>query len=1441
MLVLLWFSTALGATWTVGGSSADYTTIQAAIDGATSGDVIEVAAGTYTEALDLSGMDLEIRSTAGKTSTFLAPPEKKTAVRWTQSESGSLEGFTVQPSKARAFEIKGGGPLIKNCLIEKAGPTGSLWVDGGAAHIDDATPAFHSVEFEESYGRYGGTIYAFNNANVELVSVTIDASTASSGGAIFAQSATIHGTTVDITDASSTYSGGAIYLNQSTLTVDTLNIQDARGEQAWGSGIWAGASSTLTLTNGFINGSYATNYVAGYGGGAIRLDGSGIKLTVDNMQFDGNKGYEGGAISIHAGATAELTNVSFSNNEAHVSGGALYASGASELLCTGCTFNDNTAPKGGGLTLRNQVKFTDIQGTYRKNIATNEGGAFYLFEPDDISFSETLMEDNQAKDGGALHADLPADLTLTQCLLQRNSAASHGGALYISSDNVAGNVRLLYTTMEFNTADSGGAVYASQLPLFEGDWCEGRANTARTNGGAFYHEGHQNLSWKRSILFNNGATGSGGGWYEKGTTGASTLAYNLWIENTADLGAGLFIEESSSTSLQNNTLAGNNAGSEGDHAYFDQSTVSFINNIAAYGRGTGAIYADEASAAVWTVWYNDVWNNIGGNYTGSLTDPTGTDGNLSSDPLFQIYSVDGVESNDNLHLQTSSPCIDAGWPTLKDLDGSNSDMGAFGGPAPRVFDSDEDGWSDLEDCNDGDASIYPGATEIPYDGIDQDCDGLDLKDVDLDGYESEVVGGVDCNDNDNTINPASIEIWYDGVDQNCDARSDFDQDLDGFDSDNHGGVDCNDLDDSIFPGAPEIPNDGIDQDCNEEDAVDADGDGFISKETGGEDCDDTRAEAYPGAPELPNSLDDDCDGFAEDTDRDNDGLLDYIEWEWGTDPENPDSDGDTLLDGEEGVPGEVPWDTDQDGRINPLDPDDDADGILTREEVAIDPADMDGDGIPSWLDTDTDGDGLSDAEEGTRDLDNDGLPDFADYDGNYTGGGCVGGKSALALFLLPLFWRRKHAAAYILCLASAVYAPQVAQANGPDAHTLEWYSIGGSETGTVQVAHPQIMEPGWSLGSTLETAHRPLMETQPAGFVPVIQQLTTMSVGFAASPIKSLQWDLLAPVHLDVRGKQGRSAGLGDIRLGTKFQILETRGLRPGVSFLLNAWLPTGKASLHRGNGASAGGAMLVLGQRAGPLRWSLNLGARLGKQERVRNLNTYSGPLAGLALVWQPTTQWAFFGECTSHGASGWDQIPLEFSLGATRKVPSGFWIRLSAGSGVLRAAGSPSWRLILSGGYRKSFKRAVSPPESPSDPPPEQTTEEAKVVEDQPTPPPIAELMEDRIVIHGHIQFEEGSSLLRGKESETLLQAVLDILRAHPEIQHLLIEGHTNSRGSKELNRKLSDNRAASVVQWFVEQGINPNRLLHKGYGAEQPKVDPEHPKANEMNRRVEFRVLR
>jgi hypothetical protein len=229
------------------------------------------------------------------------------------------------------------------------------------------------------------------------------------------------------------------------------------------------------------------------------------------------------------------------------------------------------------------------------------------------------------------------------------------------------------------------------------------------------------------------------------------------------------------------------------------------------------------------------------------------------------------------------------------------------------------------DCDDGEAAVFPGATEDAGDGVDQDCDGLDacFADADEDGVRTDLTVGPsalacdgpgealaaaprgDCDDTRADTRPGAAEQVGDGRDNDCDGQEVCFQDDDGdgwrtavsvvsVDGDcaDPGEAlaaapspDCADDDPDVFPGAGEVPADGVDGDCDGSDGgatcfVDADGDGarvdatVVSAdgdcddpgEAGGDapgpDCDDGDAAVGQLAVErVDDGVDQDCDGL----------------------------------------------------------------------------------------------------------------------------------------------------------------------------------------------------------------------------------------------------------------------------------------------------------------------------------------------------------------------------------------------------------------------------------------------------------------------------------------------------------------------------------------------------------------------------------------------------
>jgi hypothetical protein len=124
-----------------------------------------------------------------------------------------------------------------------------------------------------------------------------------------------------------------------------------------------------------------------------------------------------------------------------------------------------------------------------------------------------------------------------------------------------------------------------------------------------------------------------------------------------------------------------------------------------------------------------------------------------------------------------------------------------------AVDADGDGEAADTDCDDSDAAINSSATEVLYDGIDNDCNAatLDTVDADGDGENSDT----DCDDSDS--------LTYSGAAANDSTTACMtDADGDGYGDINGttAGTDCDDSDSMVNPGATEIQNDGIDNDCD---------------------------------------------------------------------------------------------------------------------------------------------------------------------------------------------------------------------------------------------------------------------------------------------------------------------------------------------------------------------------------------------------------------------------------------------------------------------------------------------------------------------------------------------------------------------------------------------------------------------------------------------------
>ncbi len=119
-----------------------------------------------------------------------------------------------------------------------------------------------------------------------------------------------------------------------------------------------------------------------------------------------------------------------------------------------------------------------------------------------------------------------------------------------------------------------------------------------------------------------------------------------------------------------------------------------------------------------------------------------------------------------------------------------------------------------------------------------------------------------------------------------------------------------------------------------------------------------------------------------------------------------------------------------------------------------------------------------------------------------------------------------------------------------------------------------------------------------------------------------------------------------------------------------------------------------------------------------------------------------------------------------------------------------------------------------------------------------PLLPLRKGAVVALRNIFFEFDKAELK-PESYPELDRVVALLQQYPNLK-VEIAGHTDNVGSEEYNLRLSQKRAEAVVRYLVSKGIDPSRLIAKGYGESQPIASNDTEEGRALNRRVEFRII-
>ncbi|HEU0176378.1 MAG TPA: right-handed parallel beta-helix repeat-containing protein [Blastocatellia bacterium] len=359
------------------------------------------------------------------------------------------------------------------------------------------------------------------------------------------------------------------------------------------------------------------------------------------------------------------------------------ASNGDTVLVAPGTYRENINFGGKAITVRSESgpQVTIIDGGAADSVVRFTSG-----EGRDSILNGFTLQNGRADpsqglgDGGGIIVGGGCSPTITNNEVRNNHASSGGGIAILSGSPL---IRLNTISGNSNNLSSGGT--AGGGIYIQGSGSAEILDNVISDNASHFGAGIGLFSAgtpivKRNIIKGNNASQGGGLWIVNDSD--PLIVQNIITGNQASDGGGVYWVGSRGPIFVNNTIADNNATSFGSGIFAEGSSgrTQLTNNIIVAKPGQAAFYCGNLSGQNQAIIrFNNIFSSGGMAYGGTCSDKTGTDGNISADPLF----TDPAQGN--YHLQQGAPSIDSGdnlAPNLpdKDLDGN-----------PRILDGDGDG------------------------------------------------------------------------------------------------------------------------------------------------------------------------------------------------------------------------------------------------------------------------------------------------------------------------------------------------------------------------------------------------------------------------------------------------------------------------------------------------------------------------------------------------------------------------------------------------------------------------------------------------------------------------------------------------------------------------------------------------------------------------------
>lgn len=359
-------ATAVAATIRV---PQDFASIQAAIQAAQTGDVIEVSAGTYVETIDFLGKSIIVRAVGAVDATVIDGGGAGATVTFQNGESASsvIEGFTIRG---------GSGAVVGTSTI------------GGGVFVFTASPTIRGNEIRQNTANFGGGIGCLGTGQPVIEANRIVSNRADiseeiplgRGGGIYCSDlAAPFVLRNEIINNTSQFRGGGVFADLSAGPLLEGNLLFGNDTAIEGAGLAVMAGANVIATGN----EFRAN-ISGVRGGAVHVEEATL-LAVGNLLHENRCDQYGGALSLVGGSDETLLERNrILRNVAEQGGGGIYVTNARPTLRGNVVaFNEAGCGEatcgGGGMFASTGARPLVIQSTYYGNTSEEQGGAVFSF------------------------------------------------------------------------------------------------------------------------------------------------------------------------------------------------------------------------------------------------------------------------------------------------------------------------------------------------------------------------------------------------------------------------------------------------------------------------------------------------------------------------------------------------------------------------------------------------------------------------------------------------------------------------------------------------------------------------------------------------------------------------------------------------------------------------------------------------------------------------------------------------------------------------------------------------------------------------------------------------------------------------------------------------------------------------------------------------------